>query len=335
MIRGAVLFLGTRAFGACGSEPLPISTSGSDASTNGGFGDAGDAWTSSESPFPIASSEDASAGSSIDASSDGVGVAYGDTTAAGPLFIHAVGGPAGEVAAAVELYEPGVGPEETCTQPLIADACQLTSCREGGISDLVFGYGNFGPVSVSVGATTVLLTYSGFGYPTVNFPSSIALGEGGIMEFRGGGSGGGVPAFDVSATIPGLAAMTSPAPTPDGGSAIIDTSQDLSVTWTPILIGQVYFQLYGVIPATSPPGVGPGVGQVLVSVDCTFAGTAGTGVVPRGLLSSLKMMSGTSPTYAGLDSGLDVTTVVGGLPIVTRSAQGAPAKGGDITVTLR
>jgi hypothetical protein len=54
-------------------------------------------------------------------------------------------------------------------------------------------------MSASVGTTTVLLTYDGTGYGTVYFPSSITLGTGGT--------------------------------TTDGGAAIIDTSQDLSVTW--------------------------------------------------------------------------------------------------------
>jgi hypothetical protein len=52
---------------------------------------------------------------------------------------------------------------------------------------------------------------------------------GGIMTFRGG-NGTSVPTFDIPATIPGLAVITSPVPTTDGGSAVVDTSQDLSVT---------------------------------------------------------------------------------------------------------
>jgi hypothetical protein len=274
------------------------------------------------SPSPAASSDDAS--------NDSVSVVHGATAAdAGTLFIEAVGGPAGEVAAEVGLFESGVGSEKTCTRPLNSGACQLTSCEDGPIGDPAPGYGNIGPVSASIGTTTVLLTYDLEGYPTVAFPSSIALGEGGIMEFRGGNRGG-VPAFDVTATIPGLAVMTSPALTTDGGSAIIDTSHDLSVTWAPISIGQVHFQLQGVILPASPPSIG----EIVISLDCTFEGAAGAGVVPRGLLSSLKAMSGTNPTYAGLGSEVNVTTVVGGLTIVTRSSQRSPATERDIDVTL-
>src|SRR5437762_229873 len=83
-----------------------------------------------------------------------------------------------------------------------AGACQLTSCQIGGIGSPSAGYGNFGPMSASVGLTTVPITYTGFGYPTVYFPASITLGTGGIMKFHGG-NGASVPVFDISATVPG------------------------------------------------------------------------------------------------------------------------------------
>ncbi len=185
------------------------------------------------------------------------------------------------------------------------------------------GYGNFGPMFASVGTATVPLSYNGTGYGTVYFPSSITLGTGGIMTFRGG-DGAGVPTFDVSATIPGLAVITSPVPTTDGG-AVIDTSQDLSVTWLPISIGQVHFQLNG---GDSRPG------GVAISVACTFEGASGAGVVPHTLLSSLNEMSGSGPTYAGVSSELEATTVVHGLTIVTQSYQNSTTANRDFNVTL-
>jgi hypothetical protein len=244
---------------------------------------------------------------------------------AGTLMLQAFGGGSGEVAAQVPLLEPGVGQEETCTGPVNAGACQLTSCQLGGIGSPALGYGNFGPMSASVGTTTVPLSYDGAGYGTVYFPSSTVLGTGGTMTFHGG-NGAGVPTFDVSATIPGLAVITSPVPATDGGAAIIDTSQDLSVTWLPISIGQINFRLNG--GASS-------VGGVAISVACTFAGTSGSGVVPQTLLSELKEMSGTSPTYAGLTSELDATNVVDGFTIVTQSYQNSRATDRDFDVTLQ
>lgn len=145
------------------------------------------------------------------------------------------------------------------------------------------------------------------------------------MTFRGG-NGAGVPTFEVSATIPGLAVITSPVPTTDGGAATIDTSQDLAVTWLPISIGQIHFQLKG---GSSLPG------GVAISVACTFDGVSGAGVVPQALLSSLMAMSGTGPTYAGLSSELEATTVVDGLTIVTQSYQNSPTAGRDFNVTLQ
>jgi hypothetical protein len=180
-------------------------------------------------------------------------------------------------------------------------------------------------MSASVGTTTVALTYDGTGYGTVYFPSSITLGTGGTMTFRGG-NGAGVPTFDVSATIPGLAVITSPVPTTDGGAAIIDTSQDLSVTWLPISIGQIHFGLNG---GTYSPG------GVAISVACTFEGASASGTVPHTLLASMKEMSDAGPTYGGLSSELEATTVVDGLTIVTQSFQDSPTTDRDFNVTFQ
>jgi hypothetical protein len=261
-------------------------------------------------------------GAACSSSDRGSGSSLGD---AGTLILQAYGGASGEVSADVPSFEPGVGQETTCIGPLDAGACQLTSCQLGGVGSPKGGYGNFGPMSASVGGTTVPLTYDGAGYGAVYFPSSITLGTGGTMTFHGG-NGAGVPTFDVSATIPGLAVITSPAPTTDGGAAIIDTSQDLSVAWLPIPIGQIQFGLNGGSSS---------IGGVAISVACTFDGASGSGVVPHTLLSSLKEMSGTNPTYAGLSSELEATTVVDGLTIVTQSYQSSPTTGRDFSVTLQ
>ena len=296
-IRGAVLAFAALASGACGRGLG--NGSAPDASTDGRSGD--------------------------DVSSESGIVDVGEITGTGPLILQAWGGVAGEVAAQVPLIEPGVGPQQTCTDPLAAGACLLTSCQVGGISSPRAGYGNFGPITASVGATTVPINYTGYGYPTVYFPSPITLGTGGTMTFHGGNVAG-VPAFDVSATIPGIGVITSPVPATDGGAAIIDTSKDLSVTWLPISIGQVRFHLDG---GTSSPG------GVAISLSCMFEGASGAGVVPHTLLSSLKEMSGTSATYAGLSSKLEATTVVDGLTIVTQSFQNSSPIARDFNVTLQ
>jgi hypothetical protein len=256
---------------------------------------------------------------------DGGGGADYPITGSGTLILQAFGGPSGSVAAQVPLVEPGVGPSQTCAAPLEAGACQLTSCQMGGIGSPRQGDGNFGPMSASVGTTTVPITYNRVGYPTVYFPSSVTLEAGGTMMFHGG-NGASVPFFDLAATIPGLAVITSPVATTDGGAATIDTSQDLSVTWSPISIGQVRFHL---------DGGSWTIGGVAISVTCTFDGASGSGVVPRTLLSSLKATSATDPTYAGLSSGLDDTIVIDGLTIVTQSFQNSPVTAHDFEVTLQ
>jgi hypothetical protein len=58
-------------------------------------------------------------------------------------------------------------------------------------------------------------------------------------------------------------------------------------------------------------------------------------VVPQAFLSTLKEMSGASPTYAGLRSELDATTVANGLTIVTESFQNSQSNGRDFNVTLQ
>ncbi len=244
----------------------------------------------------------------------------------GTLVLQAYGGPSGRVGADVPLLEPGVGPQETCADPSVAGACQLTSCLFGGIGSPGRGYGNFGPILASVGSTTMPLSYNGVGYPTVYFPPSVTLGMGGTMRFRGG-DGAGVPTFDVPATIPGLAVMTSPAPpAADASATIIDTSHDLAVTWLPISIGRVSFGLQG--------GSWPS-GDVTISIACTFEGASGAGAVPHQLLSSFKEMSGTNPAYASMGSGLEASTVVDGLTIVLQSSQNPAPPYHDLNVMLQ
>ena len=207
----------------------------------------------------------------------------------------------------------------------MAGACELSSCQLGPIGSPSFGYGDFGPMSATVGTTTVPLRYDRDSYPTVAFPASVMLGEGGIMKFHGGRSPD-VPTFDVAATIPGLAVITSPVPAANGGAPIIDTSHDLSVTWAPISIGQITFRLSVM---DSP------IGLRELSVECTFDGVPGTGVVPQTILSSLKEMAGTSSTYASISSELQATTVAHGLTIVTMSDQESPTAGKYFEVALQ
>jgi hypothetical protein len=290
-----------------------------------GAGDASDSGATVEASDATDGSSAADACADVDSGS--CTALPTSTEDAGTLILQAFGGASGEVAAQVPLLEPGVGQEQTCTDPLDAGACQLTSCTLGGVGSPGMGYGNFGPMSASVGTTIVPLTYGGFGYPTVYFPSSVTLGTGGTMTFHGG-NGVSIPTFDVAATIPGLAVITSPVPETDGGAAIIDTSQDLTVTWVPISIGQIHFTL-------SAGYEGVMGGGLAVTVACTFGGSAGAGVVPRTLLSSFMGMSGTSPTYAGIESELDETTTVDGLTIVTQSYQNSPTTSHDFDVTLQ
>jgi hypothetical protein len=273
---------------------------------------------------PVA--DDVTADGDAAAGGDATGGGDAGTDAAGLLIQQAFGGASGEVAAQVPLLEPGAGPQETCDAPVDAGACQLTSCVLGGIGSPGPGYGDFGTLSASVGATTVPITYGGTGYGTVYFPPGVTLGTGGTMAFRGG-PGPGVPSFDVVATIPGLAVITSPVPMTDGGAATLDTSQDLSVTWSPISIGQINFGLNG--GSNSSPG------RVVVSLACTFDGASGSGVVPQALLSSLKETSGSSPAYATVDSELTTTTVVDGLTIVTQSYQNSPNAISSFDVVLQ
>ncbi len=242
---------------------------------------------------------------------------------AGPIELVAVGGPSGSVMAEAFVTEPGVGQQSTCATAMKAGACQFTSCQLGPVGDPLMGYGNFGPISATVGISTVTLTYTGFGYPTVAFPGAVTLGTGGVMTFHGG-DGVSVPAFDVSATIPGLPVLTSPATT--GSAVSIDTSQDLSVTWVPISMGQIEFEIYG--------GVQTG-GDTQLTILCTFAGASGSGAVPQALLSALKAMSGTIPLNGEVTSELNASTVVDGLTILTSAHQISPTTDHAFAVTLQ
>jgi len=58
-------------------------------------------------------------------------------------------------------------------------------------------------------------------------------------------------------------------------------------------------------------------------------------VVPHTLLSSLKEMPAAGPSYAGLSSEVDATTVVDGFTITTWSHQNSTTPNRDFSVTLQ
>jgi hypothetical protein len=251
------------------------------------------------------------------------------TTGTSPLVLQAYGGPAGTVSADVPIDGLGVGPNGSCASPITAGACVLTDCTfgSGGVAGPPSGEGDFGPMSATAGGTSVAITYSGEAYVAVDFPSSVSLGTGGTMTFHGEG-GTTVPGFEVSATIPGLAVITSPIPATAGGATLVDTTHDLTVTWMPIAIGNVQFEVGATIL--------PDAAATQLAVQCAFEGTAGGGVVPQTLLSSLKTMAGANPAHGSLSSELEATTVVDGLTIVTQSFQQEGSNGaGQFDVTLQ
>jgi hypothetical protein len=245
---------------------------------------------------------------------------------AGTLTLQASGGPSGSVVAQVPSNEPDVGQQATCGAPVNAGACQLISCQFGAVDGPVPGHGDFGPIFATVGSTTMPITYSGTGYGTVDFPASVALETGGTMRFRGG-DGVSVPTFDVAAIIPGVGVITSPAAPTNVGVSAVDTSQDLSVTWQPISIGQIKFQLY--TGMTTPDTF------LKTSIACTFDGAAGAGVISQALVAGLKEMSGANIAWIRLGSELDATMIVGGLTIVTQSLQSPPTPAEDFQVALQ
>jgi hypothetical protein len=321
---------GGQTTGSIGSGGQTTSSIGSGGQTTGSTGSGGQTTSSGSttaSSGSVTSSSSNTGGAGGTSSQCGVaqggGPAY--TGDAGILLLQAFGGPSGEVAAQVPIVEPGVGQELTCGSPQDAGACQLTTCQVGGIGSPGFGWGDFGPIVASVGSTTEPLTYCEIGYPTVDFPPSVTLGTGGTMMFHGGGSNG-VPPFDVCIMIPGLAVITSPVPTTDGGTVVVDTSQDLAITWEPIPIGQFQFQLTQLTE--------PGQHQQ-TSVACAFDGASGAGVIPQVLLSPLTAMSSTASTYASWSSEFQATAVVDGLTIMTQGFQNSPGVLRSFSVTLQ
>jgi hypothetical protein len=243
------------------------------------------------------------------------------------VYLTANGGPSGSVTAQVQVYDPNALPQVTCGPPLNAGACQLLTCLLGpGLDrDPDPGYGDLGTISAAVDTTTEPLTYGGAGYPTVTFPAPIALGTGGIMTFSGG-DGVSAPTFDVSATIPDVGVITEPVNAEGGSSAIVDTSQDLSVSWMPISVGEIRFAINGV-PASGPGGL---------ALTCGFAGASGAGVVPKGLLSSMKGMAGNGGTlYGSLTAELETTSELPGLTVVTESYQISPTVDSNFEVTFQ
>jgi len=218
-------------------------------------------------------------------------------------------------------------PLATCSAPQNSGSCQLTGCTFGEAPDTVptAGLGDFGPISASVGGATEELVYERDRYLRPDFDPTVELETGVKVTFHGEG-GSGVPMFDVSAIIPGAGIITAPAPAIEGSSyPIIDTSEDLSVTWLPISIGQISFRLLG----------GPLAGNTPVILSCEFDGAAGAGVVPRKLLSLMKEQNRDRVTFGDLSAELETTTKLDGLTIRTGSYHNSADEIRDFQVTLQ
>ena len=149
-------------------------------------------------------------------SSSGGGSGFPSDAGAGPLYLLATGGVSlGEVAAGVALVELGVGQHQTCTGPLDAGACQLTSCTVGGVGSPNARVRQFRPIPASVGTTTELLTYNFVGYRVLIFPSSITLGTWRHDDVPRRETGPASPSSMFPQQFRGLAVIASPVPTTD------------------------------------------------------------------------------------------------------------------------
>ncbi len=158
---------------------------------------------------------------------------------------------------------------------ITAATCTLTDCSDVPFTGFPQGY-SAGPISVSGGhlAATLMVQYNvGLQNYSAMLPAS-AVQTGDQFEIEAPGADLVDDFQGMSAKVPANIVLTSPV-APDGGSFVLDESQDLLVTWTGASEGSTTEVMVGT-------GGAPGQKQIV----CAFPGTSGSGTVPSSLLES-------------------------------------------------
>jgi len=164
-------------------------------------------------------------------------------------------------------------------------ACDVQTCtfsgtgNDAGTSIMYTDAGTMTIMGVQVNNGTMTLTPGAYGYDTVS--GSVALFDGGeTLHFAAPGNPNGAPALNAQLVAPSSVQVT--APQFDQGHVTASASQDLAVAWTGSSATSVTAQLAA------------GSGTTSAIAHCTFAGTAGGGVVPSAAIAAIAAVGGTS-----------------------------------------
>jgi hypothetical protein len=155
--------------------------------------------------------------------------------------------------------------------------CAVVDCFSASATSDDAGLINANVIS---GGDSTFLPYEGVSptgtYPTATFAAASDSDPGTAIDFSGLGAID-VPPFDVEVTMPDAATLVSPV---ISTSTILDTSADLTLTWSPVAEGDAIF---GLAPSNST-GTTP-------TLLCFFDGATGSAVVPRADLAQIKAAS--------------------------------------------
>jgi hypothetical protein len=162
--------------------------------------------------------------------------------------------------------------------------CTVEDCTLGGGGSGTGGAGaggapaapNAGVITLTGGVRNVTLTPLANGTYPVDTEASTQLFTGG-ESITMAGAGADVPSFSQAVTAPSLIDLT--APTFVTGNLTVDTTSDLVLSWTGGSTGTTFLRLTG-SDASS-----------LVTVECEFDASAGTGTAPTAALSPLQGLS--------------------------------------------
>jgi hypothetical protein len=167
-----------------------------------------------------------------------------------------------------------------CTTETIG-ACIVRSCPAPTPDAGAPAYVSAGDITITSGVITAAMpavmrqsdagTYS-YSVPPGSTTGMFAGGD--MVRIQAAGAAGGVPPFDQTITAPSAPQFTAPMATAVDGLTV-NRATDLTVTWMAFAAGRV------VVTLTTPQITG---GQPATTVECTYPGSAATGVVPSALL---------------------------------------------------
>ena len=267
--RPLFLVFSTLTLFACGGSHSSTGTGGTGGAGNGGTGGAGNGSTTG-------TGNGSGTGGTGNGSTTGTGGGTEPLQGGSIIVEQATFGAMTVYSVTAGFFAPHTG--ISCTR-MVEGACQLDTCTASNPGTEP----QAGTITVtSPDATATIMPGANSLYAPVNGMTAFWNNAGETITAQA--AGGDIPAFMLSVPAPGKVTLTAPTFQSPTTPLLVDTAQDLMVTWTGTSPGKVSVTLDAAATAT-------------VSVACFFDASAGQGAVPSSLLGQLQKGKGGFTAY--------------------------------------